>query len=47
MPIQKQRQGAAAHDLEMLMSSLVPNDLGLPLLIQITLCLLQRLHTDN
>lgn len=35
-------QGATAHDLEMLMSSLVLNDLGLPLLIQITLCLLQR-----
>lgn len=42
MPTQKQTQGATAHDLEMLMSSLVPNDLGLPLLIQITLCLLQR-----
>lgn len=42
VPTQKQTRGATAHDLEMLMSSLVPNDLGLPLLIQITLCLLQR-----
>lgn len=42
-PTQKQRWGATTTlDLEMLMSSLVPNDLGLPLLIQITLCLLQR-----
>lgn len=42
VPTQKQTRGVTAHDLEMLMSSLAPNDLGLPLLIQITLCLLQR-----
>lgn len=47
MPTQKQTQGATAHDLERLMSSLVPNDLGLPLLIQIALCLLQRACTQT